>query len=213
MMSSATLDSGASGGGWTDHGPVIQSTNGSPYNAIDPSVLADEDGRVWMAFGSFWSGIYLIQLNPRNGLRLDESEPPRQLAWSESIEAACLTHQGPYYYLFVNWGRCCRGTNSTYEVRVGRSAVVTGPYQDRSGVDLVNRGGTPFLESNGRFVGLGHIGVMAAGGQVWFSYHDYDAASKGRSRLGLGQLEWTADGWPLARAPVGSDSAASTKGP
>jgi arabinan endo-1,5-alpha-L-arabinosidase len=201
LATSSFLNNTSADSAWTDQGPVICSTNGSPYNAIDPSVMLDLDGKLWMAFGSFWKGVHLLQLNPETGLSLDNNLPPRPVAWSESIEAACLTRHGKFYYLFVNWGACCRGTNSTYQVCVGRSAHVQGPYADRAGIDLINGGGTPFLESSGRFVGPGHIGILSDAGRDWFSYHYYDADDRGRSRLALGRLVWTEDGWPSPRSP------------
>lgn len=202
LVTSPTLDPDSPEYRWTDHGPVIQSTNGSPFNAIDPSVMRDDDGRLWMAFGSFWQGIHLVELDPQTGLRRAADSPVHRLAWKEMIEAACLARHGEFYYLFVNWGRCCRGTNSTYEIRVGRSRAVTGPYLDRDGVDLVAGGGTAFLESTGRFIGPGHVALYREGDTTWFSYHYYDADSRGRSRLALGRLQWDADGWPSAVKPT-----------
>jgi arabinan endo-1,5-alpha-L-arabinosidase len=209
LATSPTLDASATNYSWTDRGPVIQSATGSPFNAIDPSVMRDRDGKVWLAFGSYWKGIYLTQLDPQTGKRIATNSPLYQLAWNSSIEAACLTRHGDFYYLFVNWGECCRGTNSTYQVRVGRSQNVTGPYLDRDGIDLVNGGGTLFLESSGRFIGPGHIGIVDDGntnGPTRFSYHYYDADTEGHSRLALGLMDWS-DGWP---APV-NDSAKDWK--
>jgi arabinan endo-1,5-alpha-L-arabinosidase len=65
----------------------------------------------------------------------------------------------------------------------------------------VDRGGTLFLETNGRFIGPGHIGVFSEGGTNWFSYHYYDGENRGRSKLAIGQLKWTSDGWPVAKSP------------
>ena len=66
----------------------------------------------------------------------------------KSIEASYLYQHGGYYYLFVNWGICCKGTNSTYNIRVGRSKQVTGPYLDQSGVDLLKGGGGSLVPGN-----------------------------------------------------------------
>ena len=208
LVTSPTLDWTSPDYRWTDHGPVIRSKVGDPYNAIDPSVMLDSDGKLWMAYGSFWKGIYLIELDAKTGLRRDTNAAPTRLAWNEMIEAVCLVKNADYYYAFVNWGKCCSGTNSTYEVRVGRSKKVTGPYLDREGKDLVDRGGTMFLETTGRFIGPGHIGVLPEGGTNWFSYHYYDGENRGRSKLAIGKLEWTPDGWPVAKSPGGSSNEA-----
>ena len=194
----ATLDPAATNFLWHDVGIVIRSTNGTAFNAIDPSAFLDADGKLWLAFGSYWQGIFLAAINPQTGLRVATNAPLYQLAWNHSIEAACLTRHGKYYYLFVNWGQCCKGTNSTYEVRVGRAEKITGPYRDRDGNDLATGGGSVFLQSSGRFIGPGHIGIVDDGSTnvaTRFSYHYYDAASEGHSRLAVGKLDWL-DDWP-----------------
>jgi arabinan endo-1,5-alpha-L-arabinosidase len=200
LATSPTLNPGATNFFWTDGGPVITSTNGAAFNTIDPSAFLDRDGRLWLAFGSYWQGIFLTELNPATGLRAATNSPLYHLAWNDSIEAACLTRHDNFYYLFVNWGQCCRGTNSTYEVRVGRAGKITGPYLDRAGKNLADGGGSPFLSSSGRFIGPGHIGIVSdgsTGGVTQFSYHYYDADTQGRSRLAIGKIDWT-NGWPAA---------------
>jgi beta-glucanase (GH16 family) len=200
LVTSPTLDATATNHVWTDCGEVIHSTNGYAFNTIDPSVMQDRDGKLWLAFGSYWQGLYLTELNPQTGKRVSTNSPLYQLAWNHSIEAACLTRHGKFYYLFVNWGQCCKGTNSTYEVRVGRAENVTGPYLDRDGKDLKDGGGSPFLQSHGRFFGPGHIGILGGDGDAQptrFSFHYYDADTAGKSRFALGTLDWS-DGWPVA---------------
>lgn len=139
LATNPTLDPQDPAYRWTDQGPVIHSAVGSPYNTIDPSVTFDGIGRLWLVFGSYWSGIYLVQLNPATGLRIAPDSTTYRLAYNGSIEAACIYRRGGYYYLFVNWGSCCSGVNSTYNIRVGRSLAITGPYLDRDGVDMVDR--------------------------------------------------------------------------
>ena len=196
LATNPTLDATATNFLWRDAGEVIHSTSQSAFNTIDPSALLDTDGKLWLAFGSYWQGIFLTELNPQTGLRYATNAPLYHLAWNHSIEAACLTRHADYYYLFVNWGECCQGTNSTYEVRVGRAEKITGPYRDRDGHALTDGGGSPFLKSNGRFIGPGHIGILRDGDTTWFSYHYYDADTRGRSRLALGKIDW-ASGWPM----------------
>lgn len=198
LASNSTLAPTATNYLWHDGGTVIASAKNSAFNAIDPSAFLDRDGKLWLAFGSYWHGIFLTELNPQSGQRIATNSPLHHLAWNHSIEAACVTRHENFYYLFVNWGECCKGTNSTYEVRVGRAEKVTGPYLDRAGKNLADGGGSPFLASSGRFIGPGHIGIVddgATNGVTRFTYHYYDAATQGRSRLALGKIDWT-DGWP-----------------
>ena len=121
LATSPTLDPKSPAYQWKDEGIIVRSNDKDPYNAIDPQLFADPDGSLWMVFGSFWTGIQLIELDPKTGLRHPTHQKIRQLAWHDSIEAPALLKHGRYYYLFVNWGLCCRGVNSTYEIRVGRS--------------------------------------------------------------------------------------------
>ncbi len=186
---------------WVDQGPVITSTNGLAYNCIDPGVLVDTTGDVWMVFGSWWTGIYLMQLDPATGLRISPNSPLTHLANNNrvEIEASTLFKRNGFYYLFLNHGTCCSGVDSTYHIVVGRSTSVTGPYLDRNGVNMLNRGGSVVAESTGRFVGPGHAGIMSENGTDWFTYHYYDAnnANVGEATLGLARLRWTSDGWPV----------------
>lgn len=203
LATNPTLDPSDPNYLWTDQGVVIQSVVGSAYNTIDPSIAFDANGQPWMAFGSYWNGIYLVQLDPITGKRIAPNSPLYQLADNGSIEAACLYRRGNYYYLFVNWGSCCDGVDSTYHVRVGRSTSITGPYVDRNGVDLRSSGGTLFMEANGKFTGPGHVAILNEDGQRRFSYHYYDAGdysssydAYGAAKFDLAPLSWTADHWP-----------------
>lgn len=181
---------------WTDRGIVVQTNADSDHNAIDPSLLLTSQGELWMAYGSFWSGLKLVQLDPATGLLLDPAAPPISLAWAEQIEAPTLHERDGWFYLFINWGWCCRGLNSTYNIRVGRSRQITGPYLDREGRDLRQAGGTLVLDSEGHELGPGHAGLISQGDRILLSYHFYDARANGLSRLGFRNLRWSADGWP-----------------
>jgi arabinan endo-1,5-alpha-L-arabinosidase len=198
LATNPTLDPADPAYHWTDRGVVIQTSERDDFNAIDPSVFHDTDGKLWLAFGSFWRGIKLIELDPATGLRLAPDSPIHPLAWHESIEAACLYRHGDFYYLFVNWGLCCRGVKSTYEIRVGRSTKITGPYLDRDGRDLLHDGGSVFMATDGPFIGPGHVGILAEGGRFWVSVHFYDGTRNGAPTLAIRPLIWSADGWPEA---------------
>ncbi|MCU0791423.1 MAG: arabinan endo-1,5-alpha-L-arabinosidase [Opitutaceae bacterium] len=198
LATSRALDPSAKDYGWTDRGIVIRSGPGKDFNAIDPALLID-DGRLWMAFGSFWGGIFLVELDPATGLLRDPATPPRRVAWSREIEAPTLYRRGEYIYLFVNEGLCCRGKDSTYRVRVGRSRSITGPYLDDQGRDLLEAGGREVIATEGDFIGPGHIGLLKDGETEWASMHFYDGTRDGAPYLALRQLGWTVDGWPEIR--------------
>lgn len=71
-----------------------------------------------------------------------------------------------YYYLFVNWGGCCEGLDSTYNIRVGRSRNVTGPFKDKKGRNMMDAKGSMVLKTkpkNTRIVGPGHAGIFHGG--------------------------------------------------
>jgi len=199
LATNSTLDPTLPGYQWADQGPVIQSGSGVNFNAIDPSVLLLDNGQLWMSFGSFWSGIQMIQLNPATGKRISANSTVYALAThppSTAIEASCLAQNGGYYYLFVNWDNCCEGVDSTYNIRVGRSSSITGPYLDQNGVTMASGGGTLFLESTGRFIGPGQAGLLVEAQTNWFTYHYYDGNNNGAPTLGLGRMTWSAGGWP-----------------
>lgn len=181
---------------WTDRGLVVQSTRADDFNAIDPAASLDAQGRLWLAFGSFWSGVKLIQLNPQTGKRVATNSPMYSLAFNSSIEAPYIYRHDGYYYLFVNWGLCCRGTNSTYQIRVGRSPKITGPYLDKNGADLLTGGGSYFLGSSGAFIGPGQSGIYSEHGDYWFSCHFYDGQRYGYPMLAVLPLRWNTNGWP-----------------
>ncbi len=196
LATSANLNPVADGHVWTDRGIVIRSGRGDDFNAIDPSVLADAKGRLWMAFGSFWRGLFLIELDPATGLRIAPDSPLHHLAFAKEIEAATLYRRGDYSYLFFNEGLCCKGKDSTYRIRVGRSREITGPYLDDQDRDLREGGGREFLDTRDDFIGPGHVGLFRDGEKDWISVHFYNGARKGQAMLGLRRLEWTTDGWP-----------------
>ncbi len=196
LATSPTLDPSAPDHRWIDRGIVIRSGASDDFNAIDPSVLLDADGRLWMAFGSFWGGLFLVELDPETGLRLAPDSALHHLADSAEIEAPTLVRRGDYHYLFVNEGLCCRGKASTYRIRVGRSRVVTGPYLDDQGRDLRAGGGREFLGTSGDFIGPGHPTILHENGREWVAVHFYDGSHDGQPTLALRRLAWTDDGWP-----------------
>jgi arabinan endo-1,5-alpha-L-arabinosidase len=199
VVTNPTLDPADPAYHWTDQGMVVQSHEGSDFNTIDPSAFLDDNGTLWLSFGSYWSGIKLVQLDPRTGKRSDPQAPLVSLAYNKSIEASCLYKHAGSYYLFVNWGSCCQGVKSTYNIRVGRSRKITGPYLDKDGNDMLHGGGTLFLGNQGPLFGPGHAGFLVDHGQTWFtSDFEGDTRMGGKATLAIMPLEWKS-GWPKVR--------------
>jgi arabinan endo-1,5-alpha-L-arabinosidase len=200
LATNPTLDPNDPGYHWTDHGFVVRTQEGDGYNAIDPSVFHDSDGSLWLTFGSYWTGIKLIQLDPQTGKRIAPDSNMFSVAYNDSIEASYLCRHANYYYLFVNWGSCCQGPKSTYNIRIGRSKAVIGPYLDKAGVDMLKGGGSLFLATtNGPLIGPGHAGTLNAQGKDWFtSDFEGDLRMNGKATLAIMPLRWNADGWPEA---------------
>ena len=205
LASSSTLNPDDPAFRWTDQGIVIQSSGEDDFNAIDPAVIRTESGELWMSFGSFWNGLKLIRLDPKSGKRMEGDRVLRSIASYRQIEAPHIHQHDGWFYLFVNWGKCCSGVDSTYNIRVGRSRTITGPYLDKDGVDLVRGGGTLLLGSDGPFIGPGHASVFRDGNRFLMSCHYYDGTERGRSRLSIQGLSWSKEGWPIIGETTDSD--------
>jgi arabinan endo-1,5-alpha-L-arabinosidase len=181
-------------GSWTNRGLVIASGGSDNFNAIDPNLVVDAQGKWWLDFGSFWSGIKMIALDPSTGLRSGSSVMSLAGRNGGPIEAPYIFHHGNYYYLYVSFDYCCRGASSTYRIMVGRSTSVTGPYTDRNGTAMTAGGGTQILAGHGSIHGPGGEGVFADTDHDILDYHYY--ADSGASYLGLNFLEYDSSGWP-----------------
>ena len=196
LVTNPTLDPTSPDYRWTDQGEVISTSgnNDAAPNAIDPAIYRDANNRLWMAYGSFFGGLRITELDPATGKLLNTIQ---YAVGNNGAEAAYVKQHGTYYYLFINRGACCQGLNSTYYVLVGRSLSPTGPFLDQNGVNLNNGGGTVILSASGRYRGPGHAGILEEGGVNYFSHHYYDSYDNGAAKLGLAKLTWSATGWPV----------------
>jgi arabinan endo-1,5-alpha-L-arabinosidase len=198
LLIGTTFDSTAPDYRWEDAGPVVWSDGIEDSNAIDPGVFLDPaDGRLWLSYGSYFGFIRLVELDPRTGLRKYPERSPLHIAINS--EASIIIKREDWYYLLVTHGSCCQGANSTYNIRMGRSRKVTGPYLDNMGVDMLEGGGKLFAGSTGRFIGPGHFGLLDLGqGVQKFSLHYEADLDRGNiSVLDIRPLLWR-DGWPVA---------------
>ncbi len=206
FMSSKEIDPTKPGYGWTDQGEVIHTVKSDSYNAIDAAVLKDNDGKVWMAFGSWGTGIHILELDEKSG-KVKNGAKMQNIAnrGGAGVEGASLIEHNGKYFLFTAWDNCCKKgadlENNSYKTTVGRSNRIDGGYVDRSGKALLDGGGTILLSRYGRYYG-------PAGGEAFedvnrqrFVNHYYDKNDGGNSYIQVRDIVWTEDNWPELGQP------------
>lgn len=203
LATNTTLDPNKPGYAWVDHGIVLRSQPGDSWNAIDPNLVLDEKGAPWLVWGSYWQGLYMHKLDAATGMLAKDDTQYYHLADRSSgpdhttaIEGSFVIRHGNMWYLFASFDQCCQGANSTYNVRVGRSDKLTGPYVDRDGIAMLKGGGTKILSAYGQWKGPGHNGFLIENGIDWMVYHAYDAQQNGIPKLRIESLAWDGEGWP-----------------
>jgi len=203
LASSPTLDEKSPEYAWRDDGLVMASKEGDDYNAIDAAIVADDRGKDWLLWGSFWGGLKLRSLDAGGKPPAGDSEIldiANRWAPPNSVEGGYILPKDGWYYLFCSFDFCCRGVESTYRIAMGRSRAVTGPYLDKAGLDLNEGGGTILRDGDGdpRWAALGHNSIFTEGTEHWLVYHGYDKRRGGAPVMVLEKLLWDEDGWPVA---------------
>lgn len=181
-------------------------------NCID-QFYYEEDGKKYMFFGSF-KGIYVTELED-DGLTVklgNDGKPTlKKQVCGNAFEGTNIYKKGKYYYLFASIGSCCNGVNASYQVVVGRSENLLGPYVDKDGKDMLKNNWELVLEGDGqKWIGPGHNSIIIQDdeGTDWMIYHSYlkkDGEVGGRLGM-LDRVLWTDDGWPYIRNCVPSNS-------
>ena len=182
---------------WSDAVEVCYSDGMEDQDAIDPGLLLDPTtGRLWVSYGTYFGTIRLIELDPATGLRV-KGNKEKDIAID--CEASDLIYRDGWYYLLGTHGTCCDGVNSTYNIVVGRSRSVEGPYIDNVGRDMFHGGGKMVIAAGDRKAGPGHFGrtIIDEGVEVMSCHYEADFDQGGRSVLGLRPLLWK-NGWPVA---------------
>ncbi|WP_249667329.1 arabinan endo-1,5-alpha-L-arabinosidase [Cellulomonas fengjieae] len=213
-------------GPWADRGLVVTSLHDvDGPNAIDANAVVDTDGRHWMVYGSFFRGIYALELDPATGLARGEAPGILLARRPHSVEGAIegafvVPRPGGGYALVVSYDSLF----STYHVRVGVSEALTGPYVDRAGRALTDLDGDPALvgtlmlaghalDGGRRWLAPGHASVLTDGDRQLLVHHVRDAGDPTRHEVQVRRLLWTADGWPVVSPQPWAGDAEPDDGP
>lgn len=114
-------------------------------NVVDPCVFFDKENNLWMVYGSYSGGIYILQMDPDTGFPLEGQNYGKKLLGKNHarIEGPYILYSPDtdYYYLFLSFG----GLNADdgYNIRVCRSKNPDGPYEDALGQSMIDCGGRP----------------------------------------------------------------------
>lgn len=198
-------------------------------NAIDPHVFYDNDDQLWMVYGSYSGGIFILEMDDTTGLPKDRTTYGTKLLGGNHsrIEAPYIIYNPDteYYYLFVTFGGL--DASGGYNMRVARSKTPDGPYEDMLGQEMIEAKGKAntffddvaiqpygnkllgnfYFESND---GLTHAGYVSAGHNS--VYHDSETDQYfnifhtrfpnwgERHQVKVSQLYFTEDGWPVQSA-------------
>lgn len=204
-------------GPYEDMGKLFDLNEIEIQNCIDPQVIVDDDGSVYMAVGSF-QGLFLLELTEDgmgllNGIEYQKENKTliagKVGGWDgATYEGSYIIKKDGYYYYFGSAGTCCAKEESTYRVYVGRSESIYGPYvgstskipltQSGSGKtygDLVLWAGSDKTKS---IAGPGHNSILKDDkGEYWIYYHAYSDDDKFATRhLFMDKLSWNESGYP-----------------
>jgi arabinan endo-1,5-alpha-L-arabinosidase len=216
-------------GPFVPRGIVLITKADDPVNAIDPAIatvsnFADDGssrgGKQYMAYGSFWGGIRLLELDPATGLLADGAagagnsgdgfgviiaRRPSSVQGAVEGPYIIFNKDTGYYYLFVSYG----SLSSNYNVRVGRARSIGGPYLDWHGTAMTDLSVPPDsvgykLTSGFRFgsgqgwFALGHNSVLERDGEWFLVHHVRPEGGQSWAYLNVRKMLWTSDGWPVA---------------
>ena len=157
-------------------------------NCIDPCVFYDEEGQLWLSYGSWSSGIWMLPLDETTGLRDYTVQYPYQVkgqtvtpgapnancdsdpyfgkkiagGWYDSGEGSYIEHIGDWYYLFMSYGGFA--PDGGYEMRLFRSVRPDGPYVDSRGGSAIQY--DRYQMNYGPSAGFNN-GVKLMGGYQW----------------------------------------------
>lgn len=205
-------------GPFVPRGCVLKTSDKLPVNAIDANIITDvKTGEMYMVYGSFWGGCYMLALDRETGLAAETgigtclaSRP----AWmSTGIEGPYMIYnpETEYYYLFVSYG----SLKSDYNIRVGRSKDIKGPFLDYHGkaltetedadntVGLLEYGGYRWNDGT-PYMAPGHNSVLRDADGAWYlvcHIREKNFTNEPEpSTMQVRKLYWMPNGWPVVSA-------------
>ncbi|MFP7231524.1 arabinan endo-1,5-alpha-L-arabinosidase AbnB [Bacillus subtilis] len=208
------------------------SSDGTPYdatkhpNVVDPHTFFDKDGKLWMVYGSYSGGIFILEMNPKTGFPLPGQGYGKKLLGGNHsrIEGPYVLYNPDtqYYYLYLSYG----GLDATggYNIRVARSKKPDGPYYDAEGnpmLDVRGKEGTFFddrsiepygvklmgnytfeteNEKGTGYVSPGHNSAYydEKTGRSYLIFHTRFPGRGEEHEVRVHQLFMNKDGWPIA---------------
>lgn len=181
---------------WVDEGKVISYENGGEgVNVIDPNIYVDDEDRVWLFYGSFQAGLRLVELDSETGML--KNDPPELTTITTELGEGVFVVKGPeYYHMFASRGICCKGNDSTYQIVVGRSKTLEGPYRNKEDESWVENNYSLFLAGDQDEPGRGHNGFFTENDTTFIVYHAYTRSADGASLLNIKPLYMDEEGWP-----------------
>lgn len=195
-------------------------------NVVDPDVFFDKDGQLWMIYGSYSGGIYILKMDPKTGMPEPGQGFGKKLLGGNHarIEGPYMLYhpQTDYYYLFLSYG----GLDSYggYNIRVARSAHPDGPFVDAAGNDMAQAMGAPGTIFDDRSIepfgtklmggfqwtgpdGTGTLGYISPGhnsayydeaeDKTYLFFHTRFPSMGETHSIRVHQLFFNADGWPV----------------
>ena len=195
-MWNKTLDPNSPDFGYTEAIEVAHSEMDEDCDAIDAGLFMDPTtGRLYCTYGTYFGFIRMVELDPKTGAKVEGTVDPNIAI---DCEATTMIYRDGWYYLLGTHGTCCDGVNSTYNIVVGRSRNVTGPFLDNMGRDMVAGGGKMVIDGDDRQFGAGHFGrYIEDEGIEKMSFHwEADLDRSARSVLAIRPILWV-NGWPV----------------
>lgn len=127
----------------------LRAPDGSIYdatrhpNVVDPHVFFDAEGKLWMVYGSYSGGIFILEMDPETGFPLPDQGYGKKLVGGNHsrIEGPYILYNPTtkYYYLFLSFGGL--DSRGGYNIRVARSKNPDGPYYDPQGKNMIDAHG------------------------------------------------------------------------